>query len=191
MTKTESDYFFSSTKIRIFFSATLRIKIFFLEKNITPPLFTLNGRSLRCLGTYERRSEYSSTVLREAQEQVDTRDVSTITQLFCARFRNIRETFRVLPSCSVRGLRTYERRSEYYSTVLCEAQEQVDTRDVSSITQLFCARLRNRQIRDISSITQLFCARVRNRQIRDISSITQLFCARLMNIRETFRVLRS
>jgi hypothetical protein len=33
----ESDYFFSSTKIRIFFSATLGIKIFFLEKNHTPP----------------------------------------------------------------------------------------------------------------------------------------------------------
>ena len=29
MTKTESDYFFSSTKIRIFFSATLGIRIFF------------------------------------------------------------------------------------------------------------------------------------------------------------------
>ena len=28
----ESDYFLSSTKIRIFFSATLRIRIFFLEK---------------------------------------------------------------------------------------------------------------------------------------------------------------
>jgi len=35
----ESDYFFSSTKIRIFFSATLGIRIFFLEKNhTTPPL---------------------------------------------------------------------------------------------------------------------------------------------------------
>ena len=33
----ESDYiFFSSTKIRIFFSATLGIRIFFLEKTITP-----------------------------------------------------------------------------------------------------------------------------------------------------------
>jgi hypothetical protein len=47
MTKTlESDYyFFSSTKIRIFFSATLGIRIFFLEKNHTPPL-KLNGPSL-------------------------------------------------------------------------------------------------------------------------------------------------
>ena len=34
----ESDYFFSSTKIRIFFSATLGIRIFFRKKNITPPL---------------------------------------------------------------------------------------------------------------------------------------------------------
>jgi hypothetical protein len=38
----ESDYFFSSTKIRIFFSATLGIRIFFRKKNITPP-FKLNG----------------------------------------------------------------------------------------------------------------------------------------------------
>ena len=35
----ESDIFFSSTKIRIFFSATLGIRIFFFrKKNITPPL---------------------------------------------------------------------------------------------------------------------------------------------------------
>ena len=37
---------FSSTKIRIFFSATLGIRIFFLEKTIPPPPFKLNGRSL-------------------------------------------------------------------------------------------------------------------------------------------------
>jgi hypothetical protein len=47
----ESDYFFSSTKIRIFFSATLGIRIFFRKKTITPPPpththFKLNGRSL-------------------------------------------------------------------------------------------------------------------------------------------------
>ena len=44
----ESDYFFfSSTKIRIFFSATLGIRIFFLEKKHKPPSpFKLNGRSL-------------------------------------------------------------------------------------------------------------------------------------------------
>ena len=42
----ESDYLFSSTKIRIFFSATLGIRIFFQKKTITPP-FKLNGRSLR------------------------------------------------------------------------------------------------------------------------------------------------
>jgi hypothetical protein len=62
----ESDYFFSSTKIRIFFSATLGIRIYFLEKkynpslqvklsekkilnetkNHTPAPFKLNGRSL-------------------------------------------------------------------------------------------------------------------------------------------------
>ena len=42
----ESDYFvFSSTKSRIFFSATLGIRIFFQKKTITPP-FKLNGRSL-------------------------------------------------------------------------------------------------------------------------------------------------
>ena len=42
----ESDFFFffSSTKIRIFFSATLGIRIFFLEKKPYPP-FKLNGRS--------------------------------------------------------------------------------------------------------------------------------------------------
>jgi hypothetical protein len=32
----ESDYFFSSTKIRIFYSATLGIRIFFLEKKHNP-----------------------------------------------------------------------------------------------------------------------------------------------------------
>ena len=37
--------FFSSTKIRIFFSATLGIRIFFQKKTITP-CFKLNGRSL-------------------------------------------------------------------------------------------------------------------------------------------------
>jgi hypothetical protein len=43
--------FFPSTKIRIFFSATLGIRIFFLEKNHTPPpLFKLNGRSLTASG---------------------------------------------------------------------------------------------------------------------------------------------
>ena len=46
MTKTLNQIiFFSFTKIRIFFSATLGIRIFFLEKNHTPP-FKLNGRSL-------------------------------------------------------------------------------------------------------------------------------------------------
>ena len=46
MTKTLNQIiFFSSTKIRIFFSATLGISIFFLEKNHNPP-FKLNGRSL-------------------------------------------------------------------------------------------------------------------------------------------------
>ena len=39
MTKTLNQIiFFSSTKIRIFFSATLGIRIFFLEKNQYPPL---------------------------------------------------------------------------------------------------------------------------------------------------------
>jgi hypothetical protein len=46
MTKTESDYFFfSSTKIRIFFSAKLGIRIFVGKKKQNPP-FKLNGRSL-------------------------------------------------------------------------------------------------------------------------------------------------
>ena len=43
----ESDYFFSSTKIRIFFSATLGIRIFFFrKKNIAPPPWKLNSPSL-------------------------------------------------------------------------------------------------------------------------------------------------
>ena len=47
MTKTLNQIiFFSSIKIRIFFSATLGIRIFFQKKTITPP-FKLNGRSLR------------------------------------------------------------------------------------------------------------------------------------------------
>ena len=47
MTKTLNQIFFSSTKIRIFFSATLGNRIFFLEKNHNP--FKLNGRSLMVL----------------------------------------------------------------------------------------------------------------------------------------------
>ena len=41
--------FFSSTKIRIFFSAILGIRIFFKKKNTNPPPspFKLNGRSLK------------------------------------------------------------------------------------------------------------------------------------------------
>ena len=39
MTKTLNQIiFFSSTKIRIFFSAILGIRIFYLEKTVTPPL---------------------------------------------------------------------------------------------------------------------------------------------------------
>ena len=53
MTKTlNQTIFFSSTKIRIFFSATLGIGIFFFEKKIPPPPlppFKLNGRFLRTL----------------------------------------------------------------------------------------------------------------------------------------------
>ena len=37
MTKTLNHIFFPSTKIRIFFSATLGIRIFFLEKTHNPP----------------------------------------------------------------------------------------------------------------------------------------------------------
>ena len=45
----ESDYyFFPPPKSEIFFSATLGIRIFFLEKNHNPP-FKLNGRSLTCI----------------------------------------------------------------------------------------------------------------------------------------------
>ena len=45
----ESDYFFSSIKIRIFFSATLGIRIFFLEKKhstLPPETWKLNSPSL-------------------------------------------------------------------------------------------------------------------------------------------------
>ena len=46
MTKTLNHIiFFSSTKIRICFSATLGIRIFILEKNHNSPPFKLNGRS--------------------------------------------------------------------------------------------------------------------------------------------------
>ena len=54
MTKTLNQIiFFPSTKIRIFFSATLGIRIFFLEKNHTPP-FKLNGRSLTILNYFRQ-----------------------------------------------------------------------------------------------------------------------------------------
>ena len=52
-----SDFFFSSTKIRIFFSATLGIRIFFQKKNITPLPFKLNGRSLRRLKLLSRHKK--------------------------------------------------------------------------------------------------------------------------------------
>ena len=46
MTKTLNQIiFFPSTKIRIFLTSTLGIRIFFKKKTITPP-FKLNGRSL-------------------------------------------------------------------------------------------------------------------------------------------------
>jgi hypothetical protein len=49
MTKTLNHIIlFSSTKIRIFVSATLGIRIFVLEKNHNPP-FKLNGCSLNIL----------------------------------------------------------------------------------------------------------------------------------------------
>ena len=47
MTKTVNQIFFSSTKIRIFFSAILGIRICFQKKTITHPPLKLNGRSLR------------------------------------------------------------------------------------------------------------------------------------------------
>ena len=51
MTKTLNQIiFFFSTIIRIFFSATLGIRIFLQKKNITPPC-KLNGRSLTMLPT--------------------------------------------------------------------------------------------------------------------------------------------
>jgi hypothetical protein len=50
MTKTLNQIFFSSTKIRIFFSTTLGIRIFFLEKKHNPPppswKFTENVESI-------------------------------------------------------------------------------------------------------------------------------------------------
>ena len=50
MTKTLNQIiFFSSTKIRIFFSATLGIKILFRKKNIPHTPFKLNGRPLLVL----------------------------------------------------------------------------------------------------------------------------------------------
>ena len=55
----ESIIFFSSTKIRIFFSATLGIRIFFLEKNHNPP-FKLNGRSLKELNCKRRRAKHKT-----------------------------------------------------------------------------------------------------------------------------------
>ena len=49
MTKTLNQIFFSSTKITIFFSATLGIRIFFLEKNHTPPPFQVKWSVLKYL----------------------------------------------------------------------------------------------------------------------------------------------
>ena len=45
MTKTLNQIYFSSTKFRIFFSATLGIRIFFQKKTIPPPPCTLNSPS--------------------------------------------------------------------------------------------------------------------------------------------------
>jgi hypothetical protein len=62
MTKTLNQIiFFSSTKIRIFFSATLGIRIFFYKKTITPP-GSLNGPSLRgCCGLDCMMDGYTSS----------------------------------------------------------------------------------------------------------------------------------
>ena len=62
MTKTLNQIFFSSTKIRIFFSAILGIRIFFLEKNHTPPPWKLNGPSLNGIakiGTDDNLVDYT------------------------------------------------------------------------------------------------------------------------------------
>ena len=49
----QSAKYFSSTKFRIFFSATLGIRIFFQKKTIPPP-FKLNDRSLSTTLKYNR-----------------------------------------------------------------------------------------------------------------------------------------
>ena len=51
--------FFSSTKIRIFFSATLGIRIFFLEKNHNPPLqvkWSVPNQKIPWITTYVKLS---------------------------------------------------------------------------------------------------------------------------------------
>ena len=64
MTKTLNQIiFFSSTKIRIFFSATIRNQNIFLEKNHNPP-FKLNGRSLRSY-SMQKCLPYLSRVTQE------------------------------------------------------------------------------------------------------------------------------
>ena len=64
MTKTLNQIiFFSSTKIRIFFSATLGISIFFLEKNHNPP-FKLNGPSLTNNNDYNLKFEQFRDIFR-------------------------------------------------------------------------------------------------------------------------------
>ena len=64
-------FFFSSTKIKIFFSATLGIRIFFLEKTIPPPAFQVkwsfpNGIMLdifRCLASFYMKLYFQNYLL--------------------------------------------------------------------------------------------------------------------------------
>ena len=80
MTKTLNQIiFFSSTKIRIFFSATLGIKIFFVEKNHNPPPpppppppFNLNGRSLTCSRETDKEKTFldvGNTIIKKKKKK--------------------------------------------------------------------------------------------------------------------------
>ena len=77
----ESDYFFFSTKIRIFFSATLGIRIFFQKKTITPLQVKWSFPYIQtCLQPYPPKQTYYMLWGRSYNPTVRQSDSPTVRQ---------------------------------------------------------------------------------------------------------------
>ena len=79
MTKTLNQIFFPSTKIRIFSSATMGIRIFFQKKNITPP-WKLNGPSLSNTYIFYKKLSFDTLVMKYCSLNVKTKINQAINQ---------------------------------------------------------------------------------------------------------------